>query len=52
MTDNSLFIVCKSGKSIKSNLFSLTKIEKYTLNSRLIKIGICPTGRYLGLLNI
>ena len=51
MTDNYLFIVCKSGKGLKYDLLSLTNSEKYNLDNRLIKIGMSPTGRFLWTIN-
>ena len=50
MTDNYLFIVCKSGKGIKYNLLSLA-YEKFMIEKSLIKIGMNPTGRYLWTIN-
>ena len=51
MTDNYLFVACKSGKGLKYNLLSLTNTDKYTLDKSLIKIGMSPTGRYLWTIN-
>ena len=50
MTDNYLFIVCKSGKGIRYNLLSLAS-EKFMIDKSLIKIGMNPTGRYLWTIN-
>jgi hypothetical protein len=50
MTDNYLFIVCRSGKGIKYNLLSLAH-EKFMIEKSLIKIGMNPTGRYLWTIN-
>ena len=50
MTDNYLFIVCKSGRGIKYNLLSLAQ-EKFMIEKSLIKIGMNPTGRYLWTIN-
>ena len=51
MTDNYLFIACKSGKGIKYDLLSLSSGDKFKLCSSLIKIGMSPTGRYLWTIN-
>ena len=51
MTDNYLFIVCKSGRGLKYDLLSLSNSEKYNLDNRLIKIGMSPTGRFLWTIN-
>ena len=51
MTENHLFIVCKSGKGLKYDLLSLANSDKYNLDSRLIKIGMSPTGRFLWTIN-
>ena len=50
LTDNYLFITCKSGKGFKYNLLSLA-MEKFNLEKSLIKIGMNPTGRYLWTIN-
>ena len=51
MTDNYLFIACKSGKGIKYDLLSLSNGEKFKLGNSLVKIGMSPTGRYLWTIN-
>lgn len=47
LTEGFLFAVCNNGKGMKFNLCSLTTVEKFYLDSKMLRIGMSPDGRYL-----
>ena len=51
LSENSLFIICNSGKAIKYDLLSLSTAERYNFEDKYIKIGMSPSGRYLWTIN-
>ena len=51
LTENYLFVSCESGKALKYNLLSLTNIDKFNLDEKMIKIGMSPSSKYLWTIN-